>query len=111
METFYARKANKLLKINEDAVDRYLGQGYTITDLKGNVIKKGTPNDINQLNAEYKKQEVEIKSLKEENAKLLAEVKSLKEELVKVKSETPVSTEPKQTRKRKQTTSDEEATE
>lgn len=102
MATFYARKANKILKISEDAISRYLGQGYNITDAQGNLVKKGTPNDTTQLTAEYRKQEEEIKSLKAQNDSLKAEVKALKAELVKVKSETPVSAEPKTTRKRKQ---------
>ena len=102
MESFYAKRANKVLKISEDAVDRYLAQGYTITDLKGNVIKQGTPRDVAQLTGAYKKQVDEIEQLKAKNAALVAEVKALKEELVKVKSETPASAEPKTTRKRKQ---------
>ena len=111
MASFYAKKANKILRIDEGAIERYLNQGYNITDMQGNLIKKGTPIDTTQLSAEFRKQEAEIASLKTENANLKAEVKSLKAELIKIKSETPVSAEPKQTRKRKQTASDEEAKE
>lgn len=111
MATFYARKANKILKISEDAVERYLSYGYNITDEQGNIIKKGTPHNTNQLTAEYKKQETEIVNLKAENDALKAEVKALKTELIKFKSETPVTSEPKQTRKRKQNTSETEVKE
>ena len=111
---YYAKRGNKVLKISEDAVARYLGQGYNITDADGKVIKKGTPNDTNLLSAEYKKQQAEIDVLKNTNAKLTAElesakaeVKKLKDELYKIKSSKPISetTEaPKTTRKRKPTT-------
>jgi predicted RNase H-like nuclease (RuvC/YqgF family) len=114
MATFIAKRANKILRISGDSIEKYIVQGYTITDEQGNLVRKGTPHNANQLTAEYKKQEVEIASLKkennalkEENKTLRAEVKSLKAEIVKIKSETPVSAEPKQTRKKKQTTSEE----
>lgn len=112
MATFYARKANKILKISADAVDRYLSYGYNITDEQGTIIKKGTPHNTNQLTAEYKKQEEEIASLKAENASLTAEVKALKAEIVKIKSEVPVISATKTSgRKRKQNTSEEEVEE
>ena len=106
MDSFYAKRANKILKITEDSLEKYIAQGYTITDMKGNVIKKGTPHDINQLTAECKAQEKEIEKLKGENAKLKEEVTALKAEIEKFKSE-PISAEPKATRKRKQVTEEE----
>lgn len=112
MATYFARRANKVIKIGDDLLEKYIAQGYSITDADGNVIKKGTPTSANQLTAEYKKQEAEIASLKAENSALKAEVKALKSEIVKIKSETPVSAEPKQpARKKKQVTSDEEVKE
>lgn len=106
--TFYARRGNKLLRINESAIDRYLGQGYTITDASGKVVGKGTPRDTNQLTAEFKKQRDENEKLVAEVAKLKAELEQAKKELMQAQTEldkvksTPVSTEPKPTRKRKQ---------
>lgn len=115
---YYATRGNKVLKINEDAVARYLGQGYTITDEGGKVVKKGTPQDTNLLAAEFKKQEAELASLKDENTKLKAELKAAKAEVVELKSEiekfksASVSTsEPKSTRKRRQATADVESEE
>ena len=102
---YYARRGNKILKIGEDHIDRYLSQGYTITDANGKVFKKGVPHDANLLTAEVKKQTEEIESLKAENARLTAELKEAKAEIEKFKS-TPIS-EPK-TRKRKQATATEE---
>jgi len=126
MATYYARRGNKLLKISEDYIDRYLGQGYSITDMNGNLIKKGVPHDTNALTAEVKKQDVEIASLKSELeakdatiGKLNDEVASLKGKLKDAKAELdkfksmPISakadepaSEPKPTRKRKQATTE-----
>lgn len=131
MATYYARRGNKLLKISEDYIERYLGQGYSITDMSGNLIKKGVPHDANALTAEVKKQDAEIEGLKEELkakdatvkeltdevASLKAKLKDTKAELDKFKS-MPISvraeetvSEPKTTRKRKQTATVEETTE
>ena len=60
MATYFARRANKVVRIGEDLLEKYIAQGYSITDADGNVIKKGTPTSTNQLTAEYKKQEAEI---------------------------------------------------
>ena len=126
MATFYARRGNKILKVSEDYVDRYLGQGYTITDMNGNLVKKGIPHDTTALTAEVEKQNAEIASLKseleakdatigklnDEVASLKATLKSTKAELDKFKS-MPISakvdepaSEPKTTRKRKQATAE-----
>lgn len=129
MTTFYARRGNKILKISEDYVDRYLGQGYSITDMNGNLIKKGVPHDTNALTAEVSRQNEEIEKLKGELDTKEALIKEQGDEIEKLKSELndatarldkfmskpisasdsePVSA-PKTTRKRKQST--EETTE
>lgn len=102
--TYYAKRGNKILKISEDYIDRYLGQGYTITDMGGNVVKKGIPHDVNALTAEVKAQAERIASLEDENARLTAELSATKAELEALKS-APIS-EPK-SRKRKQATAEE----
>ena len=126
MATFYARRGNKILKVSEDYIDRYLGQGYTITDMNGNLVKKGVPHDTTALTAEVEKQNAEIASLKSELetkdatiSKLNDEVASLKTTLKSTKAELdkfklmPISakadepaSEPKTTRKRKQATTE-----
>ena len=108
MGTFYAKRGNKVLKITEDGVERYLGQGYTITDVNGNIVKRGTPTDSTQLAVAYAKQEETIKALQAENAVLKKELESVKAELGKAKKAEPVEAEPKPTRKRKTTEAKEE---
>lgn len=101
MGTYYAKRGNKVLKITEDGVERYKGQGYTITDENGNVVTKGTPIDSAQLAVAYAKQAETIKALEAENAVLKKELESVKAELGKAKKAEPA--EPKPTRKRKTT--------
>ena len=87
MATYYARKANKVLKISEEAIEKYLGQGYTITDQQGSVLKKGTPLDSATLTAEYKKQLAEIDNLKATIASVTSANKALITENADLKAE------------------------
>ena len=110
-----AQKGNKILRISEDAIERYLGMGYNIIGADGAVLQKAVPSDNNQLKLEYSQSVKEIESLKMElaslekkNAMLMQENKRLTAELEKAKSEpsAPVEVEAeaepkKTTRKRK----------
>ena len=89
-----AQKGNKILRISEDAIERYLGMGYSIIGADGAVLRKAVPTDNNQLKLEYTQSVKEIESLKEEieslkkkNALLAQENTRLSKELEKVKSE------------------------
>ena len=112
-----AQKGNKILRISEDAIERYLGMGYNIVGSDGAVLQKAVPSDNNQLKLEYSQNIREIENLKaeinrltEQNMLLKQENKRLTDELIKAdsKSSAPteeVTEEPKKTtRKRKQTT-------
>jgi len=102
MDTLYiARLANKILRIPADAVDRYLAQGYTITDAQGNVLKKGTPSDSNSLKLGYEQQKQEIESLKaqvktlaDKNENLTKKIEVLVEENDNLKAELAKKSEP-----------------
>lgn len=107
---YIAKRGNKIVRIDENSIERYKGAGYIITDESGKVVTVGTPHNMNQLSSAYQKlagevetYKAEIERLKNENAKLLAEINKFKS--------APISEPQKQTRKRKQTTSDEEVTE
>lgn len=128
------RKGNKILKISEDAIDRYMSQGYSVIDEAGAVINKATPVDTTILKMEYLKMSDEIDSLKstigelegtieqlktekaeltKTNDFLIQENKKLIKELTTLKS-APISAEAEKTtttRKRKQNTSETEAKE
>ncbi len=60
------RKANKIVKIPEEQVEKYLLDGYKKIDKKGNFIKEETKEM--KENTELK---AKIKELEEENKKLV----------------------------------------
>lgn len=107
---YYAKRGNKIVRIDEDCIEKYKGAGYVITDMNGKVITTGTPRGVTQLTSAYTKLSNEVESLKAENATLKSENARLMKELDKFKS-MPISDTPKQTRKRKQVTENTEVTE
>ena len=111
------RKGNKVLTVADDAVERYIGQGYSVIDETGAIVTKAMPVGNNQLKAEYirmsdtiKSLEAEVKQLKSTNEYLDQENKRLTKELTTLKS-APISSEGKTTRKRKQASEDKEVAE
>lgn len=66
------RRANVVLDIKDDQVDRYLDMGYSLIDKNCRVIKESTHKDVESLVARCDKQEKQIKAL-EENIKSLEE--------------------------------------
>ena len=99
-----AQKGNKILRISEDSVQKYLSMGYNIVGFDGTVLQKAVPSDNNQLKLEYAKLSEEVDSLKAtiqslevKNKALTQENKKLTKELEEAKA-TPVE---KPTRKRK----------
>ena len=106
-----AQKGNKILRISEDAIEKYLGMGYSIVDADGTVLKKAVPTDNNQLKLEYTQLTSEIESLKATISSLEMKNKALMRELEEAKAVT--AEKPTTTRKRKQTaeTTDEDKSE
>lgn len=108
----YAERGNKVVSISEDAVQRYVEQGFTIKNASGEVIKDCVPTDMAALKKAYADDRAEIKALKEEIAKLKAQLvekttqKAQKEKVVEVATENnsveiekPVSEKPKRATK------------
>ena len=105
-----AQKGNKILRISEDAIEKYLGMGYNIVGADGAVLQKAVPSDNNQLKLEYNKLTEEIESLKAtiktlemKNASLAQENKMLAKELESAKAPVEEVKTEKPARKRKQT--------
>lgn len=46
MKTVTVRRANVVLQVEEDNVDKYIADGYSVIDEYGNVIKKSAPQTI-----------------------------------------------------------------
>lgn len=68
------RRANVVLEVKDDAVDRMLSQGYSVIDASGKVLKRSTVKDVNNLTAIIKEQEAQIKALEDKCAKLEKEL-------------------------------------
>ena len=75
----YIQRANVILEVKDDQVDRFVNEGYDVIDMNtGKIITKSVPRDITGLTRAYNEHTEEIKRLKEENAKLTSEIKKLK---------------------------------
>lgn len=69
------RRANVILTIKDDQVDRFIQKGYDLLDDVGNVVRSHETNDPEELQKRLKeaeqviqKLELEIKQLKEKKA-------------------------------------------
>lgn len=88
----YAQKGNKVCQIDETNIQRYLDNGYSISDSKGTVLYSAVPNDIATLKNAYIAKLSEIASLKskiaelESNIALLTEQKTSQDEAPKKRS-------------------------
>ena len=80
----YAERGNRVKQISESEVQKYVEQGYKITDDRGTVIRETVPMDVQILKAEYQKHVDEIKSLKAQNELLTLELTKAKDEIAKL---------------------------
>lgn len=72
------RKANKILRVSENEVAKYIAIGYDIIDNKGNVVQASVPHDPNVLRKAFIDNQATISQLKEEIAILKEEIALLK---------------------------------
>lgn len=68
------KKGNRVVRVNEQSLDRYLKQGYDQIDDKGKIVKRATGGKTIPVQA-YNKALDEIDTLKEQIKKLKSEVK------------------------------------
>lgn len=68
---YMAEKANRVVRIADEKKDEYIGMGYTIKDMSGNIINApNNPKDrIAELEAELKKTEAADAPKKEAKTK------------------------------------------
>ena len=98
----YAERGNRVKQISEQDIQKYVEQGYVITDGRGTVIKETVPTDLSALKLEYNKHIAEIESLKkaieirdEEIAKLQKQLIEVSTSSSQVSVETPKAETPK----------------
>ena len=97
----YAEQGNRVRQIQESEIQRYVEQGYTITDGRGTVIKETVPTDMASLRTAYVEHTDEIKKLKAQIATLeteLALVKSTKAKSVGTSTTVDTEDAPKKSR-------------
>ena len=82
----YAEKGNRVHRIEEQDIQKYVSQGYKITDGKCTVLKETVPTDVPTLRLEYTRHKAAIESLTAQVNALTAENVALKAELESIKS-------------------------
>ena len=70
----FAKKGNKVRRIDEASVQKYSDQGYTIINDKGDVLKESVPTDLTLLKTAYIQHTRQIKMLEDEVASLKAQL-------------------------------------
>lgn len=75
------KRANVVLTVEADEVEKYFEKGYSVIDENGNVIKASAPTEVGALQKALQDKDVEIAKLKKE--------------LEKAKSQNKVQEEPK----------------
>lgn len=63
-KTVTVQRANTILQVPEEWVDRYLDQGYNVIDAYGNVVQSSIPKDVGTLQKAYFDHVKEIEELK-----------------------------------------------
>ena len=95
---YYAKRGNKIVRIDDNAIEKYKGAGYIITDMNGKLVTAGTPRGVNQLTSAYAKLTAENEALKAQVASLQAQL-----DVLKKASEAPVAEAHKKSRSKKTT--------
>ena len=86
----YAERGNKVVSITEEAIQRYVEQGFKIKNDAGAVIKATVPVDIPNLKKAYVEHTRKIEALEAENASLKQQIAELQSKPAKaVKAEAP----------------------
>lgn len=65
-KTITVQRANVILDVPEEWLDRYLDEGYSVIDAKGNIIRSAIPKDVGILQKAYLEHTQRIKELEEE---------------------------------------------
>jgi prefoldin subunit 5 len=72
------QRANVVLEVKDDAVERMLSMGYSVIDETGKVIKRSTAKTVDTLATRCAEQEKKIEALEAEVAKLKKELAAVR---------------------------------
>jgi len=81
------QRANVILEVKDDAVERMLDMGYNLIDEQGKVLQRGPIKDIGIMTQMYNEEVEKVTQLEKQVAKLKAEIKSLKKDLKSVNND------------------------
>ena len=96
----YAERGNKVITIREDAIEKYVQQGYIIKDESGVVLRETIPTDVPNLRKAYIEHKKEIESLRQQ----IEELKATAKRTATANVEAPAPDKPQtQTRKKSKT--------
>ena len=65
-KTVTVQRANVILDVPEEWLDRYLDEGYSVIDAKGNIIQSAIPKNVGTLQKAYVDHIKEIEELKKQ---------------------------------------------
>ena len=65
-KTITVQRANVILDVPEEWLDRYLDEGYSVIDAKGNIIQSAIPKNVGTLQKAYVEHTAKIKELEKE---------------------------------------------
>ena len=71
------QRANVILTISEEEVDKYMSKGFSVIDANGNVVKQSVPTELSQLQKAYSEHVATIQQLNSEIANLRAQLQAL----------------------------------
>lgn len=79
------QRANVVLKVRDEEVDKYLARGFSLLNENGEVIRSATPNDLATFKEAYIRQSKEIEDLNSQIEELKAELEKARQKKSKAK--------------------------
>ena len=79
------QRANVVLKVRDEEVDKYLARGFNLLNENGEVIRSATPNDLATFKEAYIRQSKEIEKLNSQIEELKAELEKARQKKSKAK--------------------------
>lgn len=79
------QRANVVLRVRDEEVDKYLARGFRLLNENGEVIRSATPNDLATFKEAYIRQSKEIEDLNSQIEELKAELEKARQKKSKAK--------------------------